>query len=60
MGIIFILILGVAIYFLFSQNGMSKIKFAGNKSPEDILKERFVNGEIDVETFKRMKETLNN
>lgn len=60
MVIIYVLIVGVGIYFLFSQNGMSKIKFSGNKTPEDILKERFVNGEIDVETFKKIKETLNN
>lgn len=59
MGIFFILIIGIVIYFLLSQNGISKIKFSGSRSPEDILKERFVNGEIDVETFEKMKETLN-
>jgi uncharacterized membrane protein len=29
------------------------------KSPEEILKERFVNGEIGEETYLKMKETLN-
>ena len=29
------------------------------KSPEEILKERFVNGEIDEETYLKMKDTLN-
>lgn len=59
MGIFFVLIIGLVIYFLFSQNGMSKIKFTSSRSPEDILKERFINGEIDAEAFKKMKDTLN-
>jgi putative membrane protein len=54
-----ILLLGVGAYFLFFNKGNSKIKFPNSKSAEETLKERFVNGEIDEETYKKMKETLN-
>lgn len=54
------LLVGVAVYFLFFNNGSTKIQFPNRKSAAEILRERFVNGEIDEETFKRMKETLNN
>ena len=36
----------------------STITLPNSKSPEDLLKERFVNGEIDEETYLKMKETL--
>lgn len=56
----FILLLGVIAYFLFFNKGNSRIQFPNSKSAEETLKERYVNGEIDEETFKRMKDTLNN
>ena len=56
----YLLLLGAGVYFLFIKKGSSKIQLPTNKNAEEILKERFVNGEIDAETFKKMKETLNN
>jgi putative membrane protein len=56
--ILFLVLIGFGIYFLFFNNGKSNIKFPNSKSPEEKLKERFVNGEIDEETYKKMKETL--
>lgn len=55
-----LLLLGVGAYFLFFNKSSSKIQFPNSKNAEEILKERFVNGEIDEETFKKMKITLNN
>lgn len=54
-----LLFVGVIIYFLVVRTGSSSFKFTGRKSPEDVLKERFVNGEIDEETYKKMKKTIN-
>jgi putative membrane protein len=56
----FILLIGVGAYFLFFNKSNSKIQFPNSKSAEETLKERFVNGEIDEETFKKMREILNN
>ena len=47
--------IGVLIYY-FINNG--KITLPGKMSTDDILKERFVNGEIDEKTYLQMKETL--
>lgn len=47
------------IYYLFVNKGTANIRFNGNKDPEEVLKERYVNGEIDEEAYKRMKETIN-
>ena len=60
MHIGFILLLGVGVYFLFFNKGNSKIQFPNSKSAIETLNERFVNGEIDEETYLRMKKTLNN
>ena len=54
-----IVIVGIVIYFLYNNKGNSSIQFPNRKSAEETLKERFVNGEIDEETFKKMKDTLN-
>lgn len=53
-----LLLVGVVIYFLVINKNSTNFKFSGRKTSEDILKERFANGEIDEETYLKMKETL--
>ncbi|WP_409229059.1 SHOCT domain-containing protein [Gudongella sp. SC589] len=58
MMIIVALLIGVAVYYLVTgDNPVGKGPVRGN-GPEDKLKERFVNGEIDEEEYIRMKEVL--
>jgi putative membrane protein len=55
---LFPVLLAVLIYYLVSHNKMrSPMRMQGNQSLEN-LKIRFVNGEIDEETYIKMKETL--
>jgi putative membrane protein len=58
MGILFLILLGVAIYFIVqnvrSKNGVGQ----ANESPIDILKKRYAKGEITKEDFDRMKNEL--
>jgi len=58
MGILVLVVVGIALYYLFTGNGRSSITLPNSKSAEEKLKERFVNGEIDEATYMRMKETL--
>lgn len=51
-----LLLVGIAIYY-FARN-KDTAKFFGKLSSEETLKERYVNEEIDDETYKKMKETL--
>jgi putative membrane protein len=51
--------IGVGIYYFIKNNGTSDAKHINSRTPEDILKERYVNGEIDEITFERMTKTLN-
>lgn len=55
MMIIFWLGAAFLIYYLFQNGTFNTPK---GKSPEDLLKERFVKGEIDEATYLQMKETL--
>lgn len=57
MMILPLVLLGILVYYLLKNKDIKKI-LNSNKTPEETLKERYVNGEIDEETFKRMKETL--
>ena len=58
MGILFLILLGVAIYFIVknagSKNGIGQTK----ESPIEILKKRYAKGEITKEDFDRMKNEL--
>lgn len=58
MMILLLILVGIGFYFLFF-NKNSAIKLTGTVNAEERLKERFVNGEIDEETYRRMKKTLN-
>jgi putative membrane protein len=58
MGILFLILLGVAIYFIV-QNVKSKDEIGQAKeSPIDILKKRYAKGEVTKEDFDRMKNEL--
>ena len=59
MMILLLLFLGFGIYYLVTNKGIANIKLNGSKTPEEILMNRYVNGEIDEETYARMKETIN-
>lgn len=54
-----LILLGIGAYFLFPyREGRSRLQFPGRRDAEETLRERYVNGEIDEETFRKMKETL--
>ena len=52
------ILIGWVIYY-FIKNGEFESKCKNSKSAEDILKERYVNGEIDEVTYNKMKMTIN-
>lgn len=57
MGFIWIILIIVGIYFFYNNNH-SVNKFMKKQSADDIIKERFANGEIDEETYMKMKDAL--
>lgn len=48
------------IFYWFRDHDTTKTTIHREHSPETVLKERYVNGEIDEETFQRMKNTIKN
>ena len=56
MMIIPIVVIGLVLYYGFKGSG-NLPNFTKN-DPNEMLKERFVNGEIDEQTYLQMKETL--
>jgi len=61
MMILLWIIIGFGVYYLLnsSKSNKSDCCLTPKKKPEELLKERFVKGEIDEETYIKMKETLN-
>ena len=60
MMILLWIIIGFAVYYLMRNNAGGCCSTKQNKKdPEEILKERFAKGEIDEETYLKMKEALN-
>ncbi|EST11541.1 SHOCT domain-containing protein [Sporolactobacillus laevolacticus] len=57
MFLVVILIL-VGGYFLFRQTGSNRFSQAKTSNAEEILKQRFVSGEIDEDTYNRMLKTI--
>lgn len=53
------LIICIVIYLIYSKDGFKSISSKVKQSPVDILKIRYVSGEIDEGTYIDMKETLN-
>lgn len=58
MMIVFWLGIGVLVYYLLSNRDTGRAFFSGNRSPEELLKERFVRGEIDERTYLQMNEAI--
>jgi putative membrane protein len=52
-----LLFIGIAVLIYYLVNN-GNVTLPGKKSAEDILKERFVKGEIDEKAYLQMKETL--
>lgn len=64
MMILIWIIIGLGIYYFMRNNSFNNDNSCcstskNKKTPEEILKERFINGEIDEETYLKMKDTLN-
>ncbi|MGB4659386.1 MULTISPECIES: SHOCT domain-containing protein [Clostridia] len=58
MMIFFWILIIAVIFYWFRDHETTKTTFHNDHSPEDMLKERYVNGEINEETFERMKKTI--
>lgn len=58
MGIFIIILLGVGLYFLLNNGHKTNIKIPGLRNAEETLRHRYANGEIDEETYLKMKQTL--
>jgi len=56
MMIIFIVVIGVVLYYAFE--GKGNLDIFDKTDPNEMLKKKFVNGEIDEQTYLQMKETL--
>ena len=52
------LLIGLVIYYLFVHKDGQEFRSSHKKGPEEILRERYANGEIDAETFRNMKDVL--
>ncbi|MEX1307002.1 MAG: SHOCT domain-containing protein [Eubacteriales bacterium] len=57
MTLFLLLILGVAVYFIFFAD-QSKTAVSSEKTALDMLKEKFINGEIDEEEYNRKKKVI--
>lgn len=57
MMILFWLFIGFGIYYIYNKD-IAKVKMKNETTPDDMLRERYVNGEIDEATFEKMKKTI--
>lgn len=58
MMIIFWVIIGFGIYYLLTNKNDVNLNLNRKEGPEEILKQRYVNGEINEETFENMLNTI--
>jgi putative membrane protein len=58
MGILLLIVLGVAIYFIVQSLKSKNVIGQAQDTPIDILKKRYAKGEITKEEFDRMKKEL--
>lgn len=58
MWIIFLIVVGLLIYFMIQAKRTKEQMPTGNENPVDILKRRYAKGEINKEEFDRMKREL--
>jgi uncharacterized membrane protein len=59
MMILLWILIGFGIYYFIKDNRIVKEQNKKGKTPDDILRERYVNGEIDEAMFEKMKITIN-
>ncbi|MGD9569983.1 MAG: SHOCT domain-containing protein [Sedimentibacter sp.] len=52
------IILGLFIYYMYKNNESLNINTQKTNSSMEVLKQRYVRGEIDDETFERMKKIM--
>ena len=58
MWILFLIILGVAIYFIVQSTKSKNVSGQSQETPLDVIKKRYAKGEITKEEFDRMKKEL--
>jgi putative membrane protein len=58
MWLIFLIVLGVAVYFIIQTSKSKNVTDEAQETPLDILKKRYAKGEITKEEFDRMKKDL--
>lgn len=59
MMIVIWLLIGFAVYYLLKNNGQTENKENNKRDSVEILKLRYVSGEIDEETYRRTLKVLN-
>lgn len=52
------IVIGLLIYYMYKNNAQTSIDAPKRSNAEEILKERYVSGEIDDETYEKMKKTI--
>lgn len=52
------IVIGLLIYYMYKNNTQTSIDAPKRSNAEEILKERYVSGEIDDETYEKMKKTI--
>lgn len=58
MWLIFLIVVGVAVYFIIQASKAKNVAGPAQETPLDILKKRYAKGEINKEEFDRMKKDL--
>ncbi len=58
MWLIFLIVLGVAVYFIIQTSKSKEITGPAQETPLDIIKKRYAKGEITKEEFESMKKDL--
>lgn len=59
MMVLFWILIGLAVYYLVKNDGQAHSRNKNKKDAIEILKLRYVNGEIDQETYRRTLDVLN-
>jgi len=58
MWIIFLVLIGVVVYFILKSTGSKASQGTLKETPMDILKRRYANGEISRDKFEKMKSDI--